>query len=354
MHDWMKSCSWRKIFCLALVLASMLAVNIPCTVHAEEDECWGAALLSIKTKTKEPSAEFFLKIHQDEEKAYERKKIGIGETFTLSLSGKMVEGGNSANAKEVKWFLISGKEYLESWPDKTTNRATMELTAKQRFLKKDLDQSGRKKNGKVVIQVELEDKRSEKLELEVSFPSSIEGKHYQGGTPSAIFPNFFVGTSVILELRVHPMDVCFKDLPVIERDLGSVPEGKSLDPSHTPTQGCDQKLNLDGGNRVADRTRCAVSGFDLISQNGQPPVHQLPQEWDWVCQWRVHYGVGGLNGKDMDGPVIDTVNQHFSFKQSASPQGDVYFEATLQKFGCTATRNTLDGKNYFGPPEKLR
>lgn len=280
MHDWMKSCSWRKIFCLALVLASMLAVSIPCTVYAEEDECWGAALLSIKTKTKEPSAEFFLKIHQDEEKAYERKKIGIGETFTLSLSGKMVEGGNSANAKKVKWFLISGKEYLESWPDKTTNRATMELTAKQRFLKKDLDQSGRKKNGKVVIQVELENKRSEKLELEVSFPSSIEGKHYQGGTPSAIFPNFFVGTSVILELRVHPMDVCFKDLPVIERDLGSVPEGKSLDPSHTPTQGCDQKLNLDGGNRVADRTRCAVSGFDLISQNGQPPVHQLPQEWD--------------------------------------------------------------------------
>lgn len=55
-----------------------------------------------------------------------------------------------------------------------------------------------------------------------------------------------------------------------------------------------------------------------------------------------------------DGAVIDTVNQHFSFKQSDAPQGGVYLEATLQKFGCTATRSTRDGKNYFGPPEKLR
>lgn len=150
------------------------------------------------------------------------------------------------------------------------------------------------------------------------------------------------------------MDVCFKGLPVIERDLGSVPQGKSLDPTHTPHQGCDQKLTLDGGNRVADRIRCGVSVFDLISQNGQPPVHQLPQEWDWVCQWRVHYGAGGLNSKEMDGAVIDTVNQHFSFKQSDAPQEEVYLEATLQKFGCTATRSTRDGKNHFGPPEKLR
>lgn len=354
MFSWIKQRLWCGRCSLVLMFVAMLAVSVPSAVCAEDGECWGAALLSIKTKTKEPSAEFFLKIHQDEEKAYGRKKIGIGETFTLSLSGKMVEGSNSVNVNKVKWLLVSGEEYLESWPDKTTNRSTMELTAKQQFLKKDLDQNGRKKNGRVVIQVELEDKRSEKLDMEVALPSSIEGKHYQGGTPSAIFPNFFVGASVILELRVHPLDVCFKDLSVIERDLGSVPEGKSLDPTHTPTQGCDQKLNLDGGNRVADRIRCAVSGFDLISQNGQPPVHQLPQEWDWVCQWRVHYGAGGLNGKDMDGAIIDTVNQHFSFKQSATPQGDVYLEATLQKFGCTATRSTLDGKNYFGPPEKLR
>lgn len=249
---------------------------------------------------------------------------------------------------------MSGEEYLENWPDETTGQPTRELTAKQRFLKKELDENGRKKNGKVVIQVELEDKRSEKLELEIAFPSSIEGKHYQGGTPSAIFPNFVVGTSAILELRVHLLDVCFKGLPVIERDLGSVPQGKSLDTTHTPQQGGDQKLNLDGGNRVADRIRCGVSGFDLISQHGQPPVHQLPQEWDWVCQWRVHYGAGGLNSKDMDGAVIDAINQHFSFKQSVTPQEEVYLEATLQKFGCTATRSTLDGQNYFGPPEKLR
>lgn len=354
MFGWIKQRLWCGRCSLIWMVVAILAMSVPSAVCAEEDECWGAGLLSIKTKTEDPSAEFFLKIHQDEEKAYERKKIGIGEKFTLSLAGKMVEGNDSANVKKVKWLLVSGEEYLEKWPDETVGQPTMELTAKQRFLKKDLDGNGRKKNGKVVIQVELEGKRSEKLELEIAFPSSIEGKHYQGGTPSAIFPDSVVGTSVILELRVHPMDVCFKGFPVIERDLGSVPEGKSLDPTHTPQQGCDQKLTLDGGNRVADRIRCGVSGFDLIPQGGRPSVHQLPQEWDWVCQWRVHYGVGGLNSKDMDGAVIDTVNQHFSFKQSATPQGNIYLEATLQKFGCTATRSTLDGQNYFGPPEKLR
>lgn len=354
MFGWMKQRLWCSRRSLVLMFVAIFAVSVPSAVGAEEDECWGAALLTVKSKTKEPSAEFFLGIHHDEKKAYERKKIGIGETFTLSLAGKMVEGSNTVNIEKVKWLLVSGEEYLESWPDKTTGQATMKLTAKQRFLKKELDRNGRKENGKVVVQVELEDKRSEKLELEIAFPSSIEGKHYQGGTPSAIFPNFFVGASAFLELRVHPMDVCFKNLPVIERDLGSVPKGKSLDPTHTPAQGCDQKLNLDGGNRVADKIRCAVSGYALISQNGQPPVHQLPQEWDWVCQWRVHYGAGGLSSKDMDVAVIDTVNQHFSFKQLATPQRNVYFEATIQKFGCTASRSTLDGKDYFGPPEKLR
>lgn len=180
MLGWIKQRLWYGRCSLMLMFAAMLAVSVPSAACAEEDECWGVALLTVKTKTKEPSAEFFLKIHHDEEKAYERKKIGIGEKFTLSLSGKMVEGSNTKNIEKVKWLLVSGEEYLENWPDETTDQPTMELTAKQRFLKKDLDENGRKKNGKVVIQVELEDKRSEKLELEIAFPSSIEGKHYKG------------------------------------------------------------------------------------------------------------------------------------------------------------------------------
>lgn len=91
MFGWIKQRLWYGRCSLMLMFAAMLAVGVPSAACAEEDECWGAALLTVKTKTKEPSAEFFLKIHQDEEKAYERKKIGIGEKFTLSLSGKMVE-----------------------------------------------------------------------------------------------------------------------------------------------------------------------------------------------------------------------------------------------------------------------
>lgn len=338
---------------MGFAFAAILAVCGSSILHAEEDECWEVAQLTIKPETKKPSAEFILKIHEDEKKAYERKKIGMGEIITLSVGGKMVEGGNAANIEKIKWLLVSGEEYLENWPDKIDGKPDIKLTAKQRFLKKDLDKDGRKQNGKVVIQVELDEKRTEKLEIEVAFPSSIEGKHYEGGTPSILFPDFMIGTSAMLELRVHPLDVSFDGLRVIERDLGSVPEGKSLDPTHTPEQGCDRFLTLDEGNRMVDRIRCGNSVFTMVPQDGRPPMHQLPQAWDWVCQWRVHYGAGGLNSKDMDGAVIDTVKQHFSFKKSTTPEGRVYMEAVLQKFGCTATRNTMDGKDHFGPPEKL-
>lgn len=68
---------------------------------------------------------------------------------------------------------MSGEEYLEKRPDKTTDRATMELTAKQRFLKKELDRSGRKENGKVVVQAELEFGC-------IAARSSLDGKDYFG------------------------------------------------------------------------------------------------------------------------------------------------------------------------------
>lgn len=111
-----------------IFLLCVLCINVP--LHAEdEEECWNDSLLKIITKTEQPSAEFVLNIHRDEEKAYERKEVGIGERFKLILSGKLVEGQNAQNVKNIKWHLLSGQEYLKEWPKNTDGRSTLNVEA---------------------------------------------------------------------------------------------------------------------------------------------------------------------------------------------------------------------------------
>lgn len=150
----------RKLWEYGIIfLLGVLCINVP--LHAEDDEeCWDVSLLEIKTRTEQPSAEFVLKIHQDEKKAYERQEVGIGERFKLMLSGKLVESGDSRNIKNVKWHLLSGQEFLKEWPRNANGKPVINVEAKKEFLKNSLDKEGKRKDGKVVIQAELNGRRT--------------------------------------------------------------------------------------------------------------------------------------------------------------------------------------------------
>lgn len=60
--------------------------------------------------------------------------------------------------------MISSEEYLKNWPPDVKGQRKIELKAKQRFLKEDLNKDGRAQNGNVVIRAGLDKKRMEKLE----------------------------------------------------------------------------------------------------------------------------------------------------------------------------------------------
>ena len=338
-----------------IFLLCVLCINVP--LHAEdEEECWNDSLLKIITKTEQPSAEFVLNIHRDEEKAYERTEVGIGERFKLILSGKLLEGQNAQNVKNIKWHLLSGQEYLKEWPKNTDGRSTLNVEAKKEFLKDSLDEKGKKKDGKVVVQAELNGKRTKKLEIEVLFPEKMWSKHAQGGVPASFQDELTMGASMLLELRVQPLKVSFVEIDVIERDLGSFKDqgsiSESIDPRHTPATGCDARIDVLPGNKFWDRATSSVDVRFVIEINGVPPLHKLPQKWHWACQWRVHYGGGGLDSKNKDGAVIVEENQYFVFEKLALANGHSYLNSSINKFGCFVTRNTLNLRYFFGPEEK--
>lgn len=181
-------------------------------------------------------------------------------------------------------------------------------------------------------------------------------KHAQGGVPATFQDEWTVGASMLLELRLMPLGVSFVEIDVIERDLGSFKDqgsvSESIDPGHAPETGCDAKLDILPGNKIWDRLTGSVDARFLIEMNGVPPRHKLPQKWHWRCQWRVHYGVGGLDSKNKDGAVVVEENQYFVFEKSSLPNGRPYLNSSINKFGCFVTRNTLNLRYFFGPENK--
>ena len=232
----------------------------------------------------------------------------------------------------------------------------MNVEAKKEFLKDSLDEKGKKKDGKVVIQAELNGKRTKKLEIEVLFPEKMWSKHAQGGVPASFQDELTMGASMLLELRLEPLKVSFVEIDVIERDLGSFKDqgsiSESIDPRHTPATGCDAKIDVLPGNKFWDRATSSVDVRFVIEINGVPPLHKLPQKWHWACQWRVHYGGGGLDSKNKDGAVIVEENQCFVFEKLALANGHSYLNSSIKKFGCFVTRNTLNLRYFFGPENK--
>lgn len=305
--------------------------------------------LAIESKTALYSANIHIKGENatEEEKNDDKKRnsVGIGESFTLTLTGKPL-----GDLKELTWEFVSGKELVEETdPDAFKGKTFLQLAAR-----KDLTPEQLKNHSGVKLTVTTGEGRVVPMKnpMIIVFPTAMTAKHIGAGTPIENSNNRgATEPSAWLRVTLQPTDVAFKNIKIIERDLGSVPDKprKSLDEGHAG-HGNDVVIDIDDSNKFKDRIKGIVTHQDILQK-----VHVLPQDWIWKCSWRVHKGNGGpieISGKDDVGQIGGVVKQTFNFyyiiNQETGNIGAICGQ--ISKFGCTAVAySDKDGNHYDYP-----
>lgn len=304
--------------------------------------------LSIESKTTLYSADCYIKGEENEDDK-KRTSIGIGESFTLTLTGKPM-----GDIEELTWEFVSGKELVkESEEDKFKGKKKITLTAR-----KDLTPDQLKNQSSIELKVTTSEGRTVTMRdpMSVFFPTGMTATHRGVGTPEVGCNNRgATQPSAQLVVTLQPTHVSFKNIKIIERDLGSDPNNprKTLDVGHTD-HGVDDVIDIDKANRFVDHLRGTVAHQDI-----QRKIHILPQDWKWKCSWRVHKGDGGpikISGNDDVGQIGEIVEQSFKFYYQFNPQTQRVSAVCgeVSKFGCTAqaySDGTGNHYNYLGPKE---
>lgn len=328
MKGFFKSTKFLLIYC-AVFLCSFSRVG------ADEE---GSGALRIETETEEYSADIHLGNTTDRKADKERKKIGVGEKMTLTLTGKPL-----GNVDELEWNLKEdGDKYIEM-PEETKGKVSIIVTAKRQL----------QQGGSATIQAITSEGREVKTTLEVVAPSEIRAEHKNGGTATERLPEGLttvIGASAVLKLTLYPTDVSFKNVKIIERDKGSEPSGTDFDPGHS-RNGADEAIEVSATNQLEDNVTGGIFAVDLEHSH-------FPQAWDWVCSWCIHDGEGGEGTESLDGCEIMEVRCHFSFSEFYrqeiwGPQR--YHIVTITKFGCCVDRDTVTYRNkYYYNHESVR
>lgn len=318
-----------------------------CSLAEEPLPDGNTGALSIESETTLYSADYYIKGEENEDDK-KRSSIGIGESFTLTLTGKPM-----GDIEKLTWEFVSGKELVEeSEEDKHKGKTKITLTAR-----KDLKPDQLKNQSSIELKVITSEGRTVTMQnpITVFSPTGMTATHRGAGTPEAGCNNRgATQPSAQLVVTLQPTNVSFKNIKIIERDLGSDPDNprKTLDTGHIG-HGVDDVIEIDKANRFEDHLRGTVAHQDIQR------IHILPQDWKWKCSWRVHKGTGGpieISGNDDVGQIGEIVEQSFKFYYMLNPQtqriGAVCGE--VSKFGCTAqaySDSTGNYYNYLGPKE---
>lgn len=264
-----------RLFVFIFAILEMTAAN------ADEDAT--ADALYIKSKTTLQSAAYNRgesKLSSETDK--ERKTIGIGEAVTLTAGGKPL-----GNIAELTWNITSGKEAIKVDTDSDSDELkgeTLTLTAKK-SLKLDAD---------ITVTFVTSEGRSPRkpCQLKVVIPTTKEIEHINGGTPTnnpivELINNNGSGLipSARLKITLHPLEVNFGNIQVVERDEGSEPKGCTLDPGHKGN-GVDEVAEVNDQNAFADNISGGIEDYSSLKQYGGE--NELPQTWEWVSRWYVH------------------------------------------------------------------
>ncbi|MCC8148780.1 hypothetical protein [Akkermansia sp.] len=304
-----------------------------------QDDAGHSGALEIKTKTESLSANFHLGKTNDEEADRKRTKIGIGETVTLTLTGKP-----KGDISKLKWEITSGEKYAKlrkksngsvetqlrantdiKWPNGIPDKSTFDVT----------------------VTVTTSDGIVVPTTLTIALPTHFEAEHLNGGTPYRKISKFYVGATAVLLLTLQPTDVSFEHIKIIERDLGSKPAKHVLDSETGHTgNGVDKALHCNNQNRIRDRLLYSTREAFITD------VIACPTEWLWKCSWRQHTKNGGpLKETEKDDMFqIQYKEQKFKYhkvKKNINGQERSYKAITISKFKCNVTRDQQDYENRF-------
>ena len=161
---------------------------------------------------------------KEKEKDKERKRIGIGEEVTVTLISK--KNVLLEPKEKIQWKVKKGKELimgeLTNEKDKPES-ATFQISP---YTSKEHIQQA----GGLVIEVQTQQGIAlpEPIEFEVVFPEQLTAEHETlGGILKGVsLPDCpengsnVPGASAALQVSVHPLDVCYAGVRIIEKDKG--------------------------------------------------------------------------------------------------------------------------------------
>lgn len=301
--------------------------------------------LRIESETSLYSADINIKGEKASEKEKEedkkRRSVGIGEAFSLTLTGKP-----KGDINELTWTFLSGRELVEEIKD-TALKGTILITM---TVKKDLSPEQLQSNAGIKLSVTTSEGRTVSMEdpMQVFFPNGLSAKHRESGMPTARTGEDmegFVTASAQLIVTLQPTNVNFEAIDIIERDAGSDPDNprQSLDDGHAG-HGSDNSVPVNENNQVSDNIASTANSWQVNLGK-----HLMPQVWIWKCSWRVHKGSGGPGTEADDvGEIGDIVPQHMGVSKNPT-------SASVSKFGCSANAHMdTSGRRYHsyaGPKE---
>ncbi|MBS5509695.1 MAG: hypothetical protein KHX31_13810, partial [Akkermansia sp.] len=164
--------------------------------------------LSIESKTTLYSADCYIKGEENEDDK-KRTSIGIGESFTLTLTGKPM-----GDIEELTWEFVSGKELVkESEEDKFKGKKKITLTAR-----KDLTPDQLKNQSSIELKVTTSEGRTVTMRdpMSVFFPTGMTATHRGVGTPEVGCNNRgATQPSAQLVVTLQPTHVSFKNIKII-------------------------------------------------------------------------------------------------------------------------------------------
>ena len=265
---------------------------------------------------------------------------------------------------QIQWKVLKGKKLLEEGLEKIPdNYQSITFQINPCVSKEQILQSG----GKVAITVETEQGTAlpRPIEFDVVFPEQLTAEHETlGGMvkglpatdmtfPGDGYPDH--GVSAQLVVSVHPLDVCFKGIRVIEKDKGYVGAAGSLAQPHAADSvwsvGLDNRFGLHDNIGIKSGVNGhmqwdEIQGYDA---DGHPVYkHSYPNEFTWNCLFRTY---GGDENKEGISDIA-TVFQNFYIES----KGERLFYARIRKFlvdpkkkdECSVER-TSGGDHIFKP-----
>ena len=282
----------KKLVFLVFVFSSMF------TLAESEDSPNNAVNLS--STTAKHSAAFHLGTLNDDEreKDMERLTIGVGETVTLTLSGKQVD----KNTK-VEWSYQGNGVTLSAKDQTATLQAAVSMV----------------KESKVTVTAKT-DLGSDNLTFTILCPTGVSGVFKrQLETNENLF-----GIKGEICVTISPISVSFNGLYVLEKDEGTVVVQRHKDlvwvggSKHNPNP---RSQEIDQKNQFTDGVEYLI-GRSMISMDPRPLTpEQCIVKWYWKC-------AAHLEGEQK---AMSHDNQNFEVIIGKDPK------AEIRKFSATFT-----------------